>query len=208
MTTINILESDTDIQRMITASMAPLVNKHFNSKIPQIVKESRELAQSWISSQKEITSLLSASPDSLAGAFGVSPARVGSIVGSIVGAVSNSVSVDIKKFDRNLRGSLSINFQPADFSNLISLREGHTVYDGGDLHWLKWLLTLGSAPIISNYEYVASPGQGRSGLGIMKIGGSFRVPPKFAGNPNNNFVTRAFDGKGDQIVSMLERILR
>ena len=208
MTTINILETDSQIQSMINAAMAPLVNKHFNSKIPQIVKESREMAQSWISSQNVITSLLSASPESLAGAFGVSPSQVSSIVGSIVGAVSNSISVEVKKFDQNLRGSLSINFQPAEFSNLISLRQGHTVYDGGDLHWLKWLLTLGSAPIISNYDYVASAGDGRSGLGVMKVGGSFRVPPEYAGTMNNNFVTKAFADKGDQIVSMLERILR
>ena len=34
-------------------------------------------------------------------------------------------------------------------------------------------------------------GVGRSGLGSMKEGASFRVPPEFAGVMDNNFITRA-----------------
>ena len=60
---------------------------------------------------------------------------------------------------------------------------------------MDWLLTLGDRTIITSYSYDPTTGRGRSGHGTMTIGGGFRVPPGFAGDINNNFVSRALIGK-------------
>ena len=60
--------------------------------------------------------------------------------------------------------------------------------------WLDWLITEGDKPIVKGYKYVNDV-IGRSGQGIMKQqnGESWRVPPEFAGDINDNFITRALD---------------
>ena len=66
---------------------------------------------------------------------------------------------------------------------------GHVIYGRGDLHWLQWLLEKGDTIIIDSYEYSPRSGFGRSGGGSMKLGGSWRVPPEYAGTPENNFIS-------------------
>jgi hypothetical protein len=89
------------------------------------------------------------------------------------------------------------------------LPQGHSVYYDGDLHWLDWLLNRGDQIIVVGYEYNPQTGLGRSKLGNMKTGGSFRVPPEFSGTQENNFVTRALIGASQEkeIAKILEKIL-
>ena len=129
----------------------------------------------------------------MAGQFGI-VGGASAIKQDIVSAVAQSISAKLVKFNTNFVGGLEIYIQPTDFTNLLTLSGGHTIYQGGDLHWLDWLLTKGDAIVISNYQYNAQTGLGRSGLGNMIAGGSFRVPPQFSGTPDNNFITRALVG--------------
>jgi hypothetical protein len=117
--------------------------------------------------------------------------------------------VVFKPFNNNLRGGISINIQPASFVNLLSLQEGFTTYSGGTLHWLDWLLLKGDSIIIIDYQYNPKIGLGRSNLGNMIAGGSFRVPPQFSGSEDDNFITRALTGDvaEGQIMKMLEEVL-
>ena len=72
------------------------------------------------------------------------------------------------------------------------------VYAKGDLHWLQWLLERGDEIIVAGYEFGGNSGRGRSGLGYMTTGGSFRVPPQFSGTKDNNFISRALVGKAQE----------
>lgn len=208
--TLNLVESEAQITRKVNAAIAPSINIYLDKRLPAIIAGARNLVISWVTNSNAMESLAQASPDSLAGAFGVRPSSAMDIVSVIAESVAASTTVEMKKFDANLRGSLSLSVQPDDFINLLSLPQGHTIYDGGDLHWLQWLITLGNAPIIRNYHYEAGSGRGRTGLGVMASGGSFRVPPEYSGTIDDNFITRALSGvsKENQIASMIEGILK
>lgn len=208
--TLKLLESEAEITRKVNAAIAPSINIYLDKRLPAIISGARQLVTSWVTSSSAMESLAQASPESLAGAFGVHPSSAIDIVNVIAESVAVSTTVELQKFDKNLKGSLSLSIQPDDFVNLLALPQGHTIYDGGDLHWLQWLLTLGNAPIVRNYHYEAGSGRGRTGLGVMAAGGSFRVPPQYSGTIDDNFITRALSGtdQENQIANMIERILR
>tara|TARA_B100001778_G_scaffold327915_2_gene326672 strand:- start:342 stop:974 length:633 start_codon:yes stop_codon:yes gene_type:complete len=209
MITLKLLDSNSEIASKINGAIAPEINARISKNINNIKQEMQSLINGWILSQPEIKSIQSANPISLAGQFGIRPNSVPAVVSGIVDAVTSAVFIQFKPFSNKLSGGFSVNFQPIDFSNLLSLPEGHVFYEKGDLHWMNWLLTMGSTIIVANYSYSPSMGSGRSGLGVMSIGRSFRVPPAFSGTVDNNFVTRALNGQSqyEQITKIVEKAL-
>lgn len=210
MITLKLTQSEKEIAQNVNEAVASLVNQMVSKKQQPLLSKAKILANQWIKSQPEILSLLSSTPDSLAGNFGIPPERVSSAVDSIISAVESSISVNFVPFSKNLQsGGLEINFQPQTFENLLNLSDGHVKYIGGDLHWLNWLLNAGDTIIVVNYQYNPETGLGRSGLGNMIPGGSFRVPPQFSGTSNNNFITRALIGseQENEIANLFREIL-
>ncbi|NDB84435.1 MAG: hypothetical protein EB127_17290 [Alphaproteobacteria bacterium] len=189
--TIRLLDSPAQIEKNINIAIAEHINGIITREQNRILNRIKALIPSWIESQPEIVSLRSSSPLSLVGQFGIS-GDSNAIVSSIIGAIVDATSIKFIKYSANLRGGLELQFQPATFGNLLGLSAGHTVFQGGDLHWLDWLLLRGDNIIITNYQYNPATGLGRSGLGNMIGGGAFRVPPEFAGTKDDNFITRAF----------------
>ena len=74
-----------------------------------------------------------------------------------------------------------------------------------NLKWLDWLLFEGDRIIVGTFHFEGSS-KGRSELGTMKTGGSFRVPPYYSGTANSNFVTRAFSDT--QFQSEMQNIIK
>lgn len=184
------------IQSRVNAACAEELNSILPRHRYKIMSTCRMLAGSWIMQQPEMDSL---NGGILAGMFGLYKGTEAMVVASIRDAVMGAVSVDFKTVRSTLSsGGIDINFQPSTFMNLLSLPTGHTVYEGGDLHWMQWLLERGDSMIIVNYHYYPESGMGRSGQGYMKKTGMFRVPPQFSGTLNNNFVTRALVGPEQQ----------
>lgn len=181
------------IEKSINQGIANYINQKISNNQNAIANGVRSLVPGWILSQPEIISLTSADPNSLAGYFGIA-GDTNQIASNIASSVANSLIFKFTPFNSNLNGGFEIYIQPEDFTNLLGLTEGHTVYGGGDLHWLDWLLTRGDEIIISNYQYNPQTGLGRSGMGSMVSGGMFRVPPQFSGTIKDNFVTRALTG--------------
>lgn len=205
---IQIIDSIDKIEKNVNIAIVDLINDIVTRNINKIFLSVKSLIPSWIRLQPEIISLLSSESSSLAGQFGLNTSA-DSVVNNIIDSVVNSTEIKFIKYNAKFNGGLELRFQPKDFVNLLSLPDGHTVYRGGDLHWLDWLLKRGDNMIITNYQYNPQTGLGRSGLGNMIVGGSFRVPPQFAGTINNNFITRAFLGSDQekQIFSIIEKIL-
>jgi len=204
---IVLTESEGQIAKNINAAIATYINDILSKNLNNIINKVKLLIPNWIMSQPEMASLSSSDVLSLAGQFGI--ANADNAAQSIAKAVAQSTLIKFVKYSNNLKGGLELQFQQADFNNLLSLREGHTIYQGGDLHWLDWLLKRGDAIIVANYQYNPSTGLGRSGLGNMIGGGSFRVPPQFSGTSDNNFITRALVGPAQeqQITDILQKIL-
>ncbi len=189
---IKITDSMSVIQNRVNAACAEELNIILPRSRYKIMSVCRRLAGGWIMMQPEMDSLAGGM---LAGMFGLYQGTEAMVVSNIRDAVMGAVSVQFNTISNTLsKGGISINFQPADFQNLLSLPTGHTLYEGGDLHWMQWLLERGDSMIVVNYHYYPSSGRGRSGKGYMKKTGMFRVPPQFSGTVNDNFVTRALVG--------------
>ena len=207
--TLKLLESVDQIENNILSAIATQFNSSMKSSRSKILDNIKLLIPSWISNQPEMQSLLSGGTSSLVGQFGItiSPA---SIVNAIASSIVSSTTISIVPYNKKLKGGgIEVNIQPDNFSNLLSLPQGHSIYRNGDLHWLDWLLNRGDEIIVVGYEYNPQTGLGRSRLGNMKEGGSFRVPPEFSGTDENNFITRALIGSEQEkaIVKIFEKIL-
>lgn len=186
MITLKLTESISEISKNINKAIAEELNDKIQNRKNDIIRQVKQLVNALIETQPEIQSL---KDGTLKGAFGIIDSD--SAVENITQALLNSVEINIKKFTNDLSGGLTINIQPSSFRNLLGLPQGFTVYSGGVLHWLDWLLLRGDTIIIVDYQYNPKTGLGRSGLGNMIEGGSFRVPPQFSGSDDDNFITRA-----------------
>lgn len=207
--TLKLLESVGQIESNILSALSNQFNASMKSKKNKILQDVKTLIPLWISSQPEMQSLLSNDPASLVGQFGITISPT-SIVSSIISSIVNSSTISITPYDKKLTGGgIELNIQPDNFTNLLGLSQGHSVYQDGNLHWLDWLLNLGDAVIVVGYQYNPKTGLGRSKLGNMKTGGSFRVPPEFSGTEQNNFITRALIGSDQekQIIKIFETVL-
>jgi len=169
----------------------------------------RSSINGWIRSSPEIESLLADGfPNSLSAQFGLRQGSAEQAVGDIVDAIVSSIEIDIKKIDKNFTGGIEFRCQPSTFSAILGLSSGHVFTEKGtDLHWIDWLLTQGDKAIIVGYRYQAASA-GRSGGGRMIPRGVFRVPPKFSGSSNDNFITRALSGKEQEISNILRGIFK
>ena len=196
------------IEQDINVELANMFNKIFKSKASSIQVSLKNAIRNWVGSQPEISSLKQeSSVGSLNSVFGLRLGSADSIVNAIIESVVKSTEIKINKIDKNLRGGIEFNFQPADFRNLISLREGHVITNkNADLHWLNWLLTEGDSVVVVGYSYIPSS-DGRSGGGTMSSGGSFRVPPSFSGTISDNFITRAFSNREQELTKIMSRVL-
>jgi|694.fasta_scaffold02450_4 hypothetical protein len=207
--TLKLLESVGQIESNILSALSVQFNASMKSKKNKILQDIKTLIPFWISSQPEMQSLLSSDPLSLVGQFGITISPT-AIVSAIVSSVVNSANILIIPYDKKLNGGgIELNIQPDNFANLLGLPQGHSVYQDGNLHWLDWLLNRGDEIIVAGYQYNPQTGIGRSKLGNMKTGGSFRVPPEFSGTEQNNFITRALVGSNQekQISKIFETIL-
>lgn len=190
---IKLIDPINVVEGRVNVSLAKLCNDVLKGNRYKITNTCRRLAIGWISNCPEMIAL---SSGELSGMFGLYEGSEVFAADSIVSAIAQSVHVDLVLVNNSFtRGGLSINFQPDNFINLLSLPEGHVVYEGGDLHWLSWLLQAGDSMIVANYRYTPSSGLGRSNKGIMGPGGSFRVPPEYSGTDSNNFIHRALVGQ-------------
>ena len=209
MITLKLLDSVADIEKKINEAIANLANKQISNSKVEILQKCQSLINGWILSQPEIISLNSSSPNSLAGQFGLLPGQAISATNSIINAVKDSITVKIAQFNNKLQGGITVEFQPTNFINLLNIPQGHTPINGGDLHWMDWLLKRGDNIIIVNYQYNPQSGVGRSGLGQMTSGGAFRVPPQFSGTDTNNFITRALIGptQESEIAAIFRNVL-
>lgn len=207
MITLKLVGTDKQIANDIHKGIATAINQLVAKNRAKIEGRLRRSVRFWISSSPAMQSLTQRGvPQSLHSQFGLRRSGNGAVE-AIVDSIVASLRITIPKIDKRLRGTIEFSFQPSDFSNLLGLEEGHQITEKGtDLHWLDWLLTKGDSVIVIGYSY-STDDRGRSGLGTMKKGGSFRVNPSYSGTPNNNFITKALNIREKEVVKILGDIL-
>jgi len=202
MITLKLTQSIFEIQNRINEATAKELNKIIRRRKAITLGKLKNATAGWIAETDEIASITNTAPNELKALFGITGSKAA--VQAIIQAVADSVIVEIQPFDKKLNGSVIFKFQPENNLNLLGLKEGHQITEkGADLHWLDWLLTKGDSVVVIGYRY--SPREnGRGGRGIMRKGGTFRVNPKYSGIIGNNFVSKAFIGKEQQVVKIIE----
>lgn len=198
------------IEKNINAAISQDINARMGRNKNRVLSRIRSAARTWIKSAPELDSLQKTSiPNSLAAVFGI-PAGSGiSAVTAITEAVVQSININVGRANKFLKTNIQLVFQPADFANLLSIPEGFVQTESGtELHWMDWLLTKGDTVVILGFSYQPQVGRGRSGGGFMDQGGFFRVPPEYSGTVNNNFITRAFEGKEREVTAILSELLK
>lgn len=128
---------------------------------------------------------------------------------SIIDAIVESVFVEVRRVRAvagGFRGGLTLGIQPAGYANILLLPEAsQSIESGGSLPWLSWLLTKGDAIIIEDYGVEYGSGFGRTGGAKMsEKQAPFRVNPRYAGDLESNFITRALAPYGLQISKIIK----
>ncbi len=129
------------------------------------------------------------------------------VVVSTIPVTSNASSIS---------GKISFSMIRRDFTDVINTTFGTQITEKGQkLEWLKWLLLLMDKIIIRDYTigYLrksSDPTYSRTDGTIMveRKGRFFKVPQEFAGNINNNWVTRAVENLDKEIDSLVEREIK
>lgn len=157
----------------------------------------------------EMQSCRSYDPNELRGQLGLTINKAVTMTEDVANAVSNSTSVVFPPISKTLT-LMEIHVQPTNFANLLGLSSGHVkTRKGADLHVLDWLLMEGDKTIVRGYDYLPKPPQGRSRLGLMidraNVFDAWRVPPKYAGYKDDNFVTRAIET--DEFAKEVQKVL-
>jgi len=205
---LNLVGNNPQIAREILIALLPDVKTYFSTRVSGIQDQIADLLINSIMSEPEYTSLLQGS---LFHEFGIpDPA---SRIDDIFRTIRDGGVLTIKQpsiSGNQIKGGFKISMVKQDFNDLISLGGSSFITEkGSTLNWLKWLLLEGDTIIISDYSYsVEGPGKSRTGLGVMVSGGSWRVPPEFAGNIKNNWITRAIDKAMPAIEAVVTRTMR
>lgn len=208
MITLKLLGTNASISKDIQKAIAKSINDLVSKKKKRVEDKLKRSIRLWVTASPEMQSLLQKGVgNSLNSQFGLRNMDAKTAVEAIVNSIVSSAQIKISKIDSKLNGKIEFNFQPSDLRNLLGLPQGHVATEKGqDLHWLDWLLTKGSSTVIIGYTY-SNSGDGRSGVGAMKKGGSFRVNPQFSGTVNNNFITRSLISREQRVISILSEVL-
>jgi hypothetical protein len=197
---IKIMESDDDIRKQINAALVDQVTKRLAKSTRRIKDAIIPLVRGALLSSPEISSLKGGV---LQAEFGLGSDPTAQIISAITG----SLNVRLQRVNKNLDGGFTLEMQPTNFSNLLSLSSAEQQIVGGSIPWLSWLLTAGDSILIANFG-VEFGSYGRTGRARMS--GNFapyKVHSSFSGTPDNNFITRAIEMISPQIKDIIRKEL-
>ena len=203
---LKLLESDNDIINYILLAMKDNLSIVFNNALKNLKTNIPNKVKQAIISEPEYQSLLDGK---LKYEFGIPGSA--SAVNSIIDTWTNNIQIDIIPITisgNSLRGGFSINMVKDDYSDVLSLT-GSSITDtktSSVLPWLQWLLLDGGKVIIKNYIVQIGPNtNSRTGMAIMVSSKeNWRVTPEFAGNKNNNWITRALSKFSTTIPNLIQ----
>ena len=201
--TLNLVDTVASFTKKVNASLAGTFNQLLFRKKNRIYLDIRMFVERQILAQQEVRELLEENgPGSLTAMLGITNAEALNAINALVKTITRIIKVNIDKVDDRLNGGLEVIISGVDAGDI---PEAIKRVPNSKLNWLEWLLEKGDTPIIIGYRYSASD-KGRTGGGIMKPGGVFRIPPKFSGTEEENFIIRALVGEPQQ--QEIERIIR
>lgn len=197
------------LENKISKIMKPVLDRAFRVSAPRIEFKLKTIVKEAILHCPEYISLTSGQ---LKGELGLVDAR--SALDSIFQVWLDSievkpVSVISVKGGTAIAGGLTIQGIRSTKVDVISLDSAtYTSENGESVPWLKWLLLAGDAVLLSDHHVSFNLSKteftySRTGLAIMRDGGTYRIPPQFSGVKEDNFVTRALESISDTISDLI-----
>lgn len=212
-----ITESEESIRRKVLTALKEEINRKFKKASENIEKRIKLITGDYLINTPEYSSMISGE---LFGEFGFYAGSQERVLSEIINKMVQQTKVSYKEVKSVLSsgefsGGLSIGMIEADFKEILNDTNAIIRYQNKkgeivDLQWLDWLLRRGNEIIVHDYHYTQSVGdiKSRSRQGIMKPNGSWRVPPKYAGTPRRNWITRALVGQIDILKKYISNIIQ
>lgn len=204
--TLNVLESDSEISKLIIEQIKNVLDNAISRALPIIQREIKNLIAEALRNQPEYSSLMTGK---LKAEFGIpDSSRVNGVIDGLVETLSVNRQ-SLKFTTRGISGGFTITMiKSDDISGLIYTDIASVIDEKGySLPWLEWLLLKGNTTIVKNYKvrYVNSD-RSRSGMALMYPSDSsgWKVPSDFAGTQTNNWTTRAIDSVESDIYKILQ----
>lgn len=208
---IEILESDSEIEKRILRAILEEFNNRVIAKLSTIKLKIADLVEQLIIATPTYESLISGE---LAGHFGLPAMNRAERVHSIVDTIKQNIDVSfqpIKLVGKKFKNGITIGVLLKRFIDVLNMSEAF-VYTEKDqeLPWLKWLLLAGDRIIISKHEVSFNSNSGRSGMAVMvqNKASVWRVPPQYAGNMKSNWLIRTFVDNQDAYLDGIGQILQ
>lgn len=139
----------------------------------------------------------------LRGEFGLTDKQVS----KIPDILDDLIHVYIQHTEEKEKGIFKVKIgivSPADFD---PNKHGVFISEKGDaIHWLWWLLTQGTQPVVEGYSVFFKQGIGRSEMAIMvkSEGYNYSIDNYFAGTENDNWITRVVKAHQKEIEVILK----
>lgn len=203
--TVQLLESNSDIAKLIISQIKDIIQQAINKALPKITNEIKLIVDEALRNQPEYTSLMSGK---LKAELGIPDS---SVIDRVIQALVDTLEITnngVKTSSNGISGGFKLTMiKSDDIGGVINIDEASVVDDKGySLPWLEWLLLKGNQNLVKNYtvKYTSST-RSRSGLAIMQPDDSFnwRVPSEFSGTPQNNWTTRAIDSVEKEIYQIM-----
>ena len=204
---LKLVESDSQIRKMILESIKDQMQDVFNTAIPKIQNKIRMAVKNSLQVQPEYEALTSGN---LRFEFGIPDPQ--NRVDAIIDVWINNIALEktiIKMNNSGLSGGFSLSMISSSFADVLMLPVAKVADEsnGYSLPWLQWLLLDGGKIIVKDYVVVFGPNRAsRTGFAIMKQDKSsnWRVPAEFAGTISNNWATRAIDSLDESISNIIQ----
>ena len=192
-------------EKQILDALMKEASKRISRNRPRVQRDLERVLQEWVYNSPAVVSLEAEVFGSLKATFGLTTELASQAARELSIAVGKCLSVIVSNTQKLI--SVEFNFVRNDFRDLLALSSASFVTEKGTrLDWLDWLLNAGDTVVVAGWHYKAAA-DGRSGLGIMKSGKAFRVPPEFSGTPVDNFIHKLFDGRDKELSVILGKLL-
>ena len=195
---LRLVDSDKTISQKILSVLKSELSSAFNKAKSTITQNIKPIIRDSIKAEPEYTALISGD---LRYELGIpNPDIVDSIIEIWVDNINvNNKPIRIKS--NQLSGGFAINMIKSDYADVLSSSNAVIVDSntGSLVPWLEWLLLRGGDILVKDYEIKLGPNpRSRTGMAIMVSSTeNYRMPAKYAGTENNNWVYRAMNKLDD-----------
>lgn len=183
------------------------LNKDIAKRADRAQKEVREFTRIFLKGTETYKSLTKGG--GLQGDFGFPAGEENKFADWFIDTIADNINVksDIMRVRSNdYFGSVYVTLPYEAYDKLMNGIYAHVPIKGGSIPWTEWLLKRGDEIIIHDYHLVFEEREGRTGYAIMGKGGSWKMPAKYSGTENDNFITRTIYDS-DQYLKALLKIL-